>query len=218
MFKLANVLARPALNGVRCFAYKPSAAEVKKLRELTGSPMMDCMKALAQTEGNLEESKEFLRKKGLAYADKRADRDATQGLVGLSKAASHVTMVQFACETDFVAKTDQFRAGLEAIMDTFHSKSDVHVSRSQSNDTAFMEKLAKDTQLKKPLDDAVPSQNIEDGVKFVISKTQENCQMAKVFQAAWNEQNGQVCATYLHNRSADHIGKIGSVFVSFPKT
>ena len=63
-------------------AYKPSSVEVKKLREITGSPLMDCMKALTDSAGDFEMSKEFLRKKGLAYAEKRADRLATQGLVG----------------------------------------------------------------------------------------------------------------------------------------
>ena len=52
------------------------------MREITGSPLMDCMKALTDSAGDFEKSKEFLRKKGLAYAEKRADRLATQGLVG----------------------------------------------------------------------------------------------------------------------------------------
>ena len=63
-------------------AFKPSPAEVKNLREITGSPLMDCMKALTESTGDLEKAKEYLRKKGLAYAEKRADRMATQGLVG----------------------------------------------------------------------------------------------------------------------------------------
>jgi hypothetical protein len=57
--------------------YKPNAGEVKKLREITGSPLMDCMKALTESAGDVEKSKEYLRKKGLAYAEKRADRLAT---------------------------------------------------------------------------------------------------------------------------------------------
>lgn len=86
--------------------YKPNSGEVKKLREITGSPLMDCMKALTESAGDVEKAKEYLRKKGLAYAEKRADRLATQGLVGFEQGVNSVTMVQLACETDFVAKTD----------------------------------------------------------------------------------------------------------------
>jgi len=57
--------------------YKPNSGEVKKLREITGSPLMDCMKALTESLGDVEKAKEYLRKKGLAYAEKRADRLAT---------------------------------------------------------------------------------------------------------------------------------------------
>lgn len=98
--------------------FKPSAALVKDLRNLTGSPLKDCMAVLIETNGDIAASKDLLRKKGLAFADKRADRDATEGLIGLMLGEesggdkNNVTMVQFACETDFVAKTDRFRDGL----------------------------------------------------------------------------------------------------------
>jgi elongation factor Ts len=61
----------------------------------------------------LVKSKEMLRKRGLADAEKRADRLSTQGLIGLEVDGNHVTMVQLSCETDFVAKTDRFKDGLE---------------------------------------------------------------------------------------------------------
>ena len=106
----------------RYFAFKPSAALVKQLRQLTDSPLKDCMKVLAETEGDIEKSKELLRKRGLAYADKRSDRLATQGLIGLKidEDLCRVTMIQLSCETDFVAKTDRFRQGLHLIMDAVH--------------------------------------------------------------------------------------------------
>jgi len=77
----------------RFFSYKASAAEVKKLREMTSSPMGDCVKALNANEGDFEKAKEYLRKKGLAYAEKRADRFTTQGLVGLQESEKCVSMV-----------------------------------------------------------------------------------------------------------------------------
>ena len=67
----------------RYFASKPSTALIKELRNLTGSPLKDCMKVLTETDGDIEKSKELLRKKGLAAAEKRSDRLATEGLVGL---------------------------------------------------------------------------------------------------------------------------------------
>lgn len=87
-----------------------SAAAVKQLRQMTGSPLKDCMKALEETGGDIEASKDYLRKKGLAEAEKRIGRQASQGLVGVLRddTACRVTMVQLACETDFVAKTDNF--------------------------------------------------------------------------------------------------------------
>jgi len=99
-------------------ATKPSAALVKKLRDMTGSPLKDCMKVLAEADGDMEKSKELLRKRGLAAAEKRSDRLATEGLIGLKadEEGNTVTMVQVACETDFVARTDRFREGLDAVL------------------------------------------------------------------------------------------------------
>lgn len=100
----------------RQFSFKPSASLVKELRNMTGSPLKDCMSVLTETEGDLQASKDLLRKKGLAFAEKRADRDATEGLIGIEENDNTLTMVQFSCETDFVAKTDRFRDALQAIL------------------------------------------------------------------------------------------------------
>ena len=64
-------------------AFKPSPTIVKKLRDETGSPLKDCLKVLTETNGDIAKSKELLRKRGLADAEKRADRLSTQGLIGL---------------------------------------------------------------------------------------------------------------------------------------
>ena len=85
---------------------------------MTGSPLKDCMKALEETGGDIDASKDYLRKKGLAEAEKKSDRLASQGLVGVLKCdvTKRITMIQLACETDFVAKTDKFQDGLRGIM------------------------------------------------------------------------------------------------------
>ena len=83
-----------------------TAADVKKLRDLTGAGMMDCKKALQDSDGDVEKSVELLRIKGAKDVGKRAGRDTANGLV----AAEGGTMVEINCETDFVAKSDDFQA------------------------------------------------------------------------------------------------------------
>ncbi len=88
-----------------------SPADVKKLREQTGCGFMDCKQALTEADGNFEEAKDILRKKGIAVAAKRADRAASEGAV-----VSYIhgdgrigVLLELNCETDFVARTDSFR-------------------------------------------------------------------------------------------------------------
>lgn len=94
-----------------------SASDVKALREATGAGMMDCKKALMEADGNMEKATEILREKGLAAAAKKSGRIAAEGVV-----ASYIHMggrigvlVEVNCETDFVAKTDQFQSFVRAI-------------------------------------------------------------------------------------------------------
>ena len=87
-----------------------TAADVKRLREQTGAGMMDCKNALTEADGNLDEAIEFLRKKGVKDAGKRADRTAANGLVTAElDGTSAGVLVEVNCETDFVAKTDGFQ-------------------------------------------------------------------------------------------------------------
>jgi len=88
-----------------------SAAQVKQLRERTGAGMMDCKRALQETDGDLEKAIELLREKGLASVAKRADRAANQGLVDSYIHFNHTVgvLVEVNCETDFVANTDEFK-------------------------------------------------------------------------------------------------------------
>lgn len=84
---------------------------VKKLREQTGAGMMDCKRALEESNGDMEAATEYLRKKGAATAAKRADRETNQGVVeAYIHAGGRIgTLVELNCETDFVAKTDDFK-------------------------------------------------------------------------------------------------------------
>src|SRR6187401_3468420 len=86
-----------------------TAATVKELRERTGAGMMDCKKALAETQGYMEAAIDWLRAKGLSAAAKKAGRTAAEGLVGVAVAGTKGALVEVNSETDFVAKNEQFQ-------------------------------------------------------------------------------------------------------------
>jgi elongation factor Ts len=88
-----------------------SAADVKKLRDQTGAGMMDCKAALEEAQGNFDEATTILRKKGLASAAKKAGRATSEGLIGNTVSGDHTSgvLVEVNCETDFVARTDDFQ-------------------------------------------------------------------------------------------------------------
>lgn len=88
-----------------------SASEVKDLREKTGAGMMDCKKALVESQGDMEKAIEYLRKKGLAAAEKKAGRIASEGAVGsyIHMAGRIGVLIEVNCETDFVARTEKFQ-------------------------------------------------------------------------------------------------------------
>ncbi|HKD55613.1 MAG TPA: translation elongation factor Ts, partial [Steroidobacteraceae bacterium] len=89
-----------------------TAEAVKQLRERTGAGMMECKRALVETKGDLDAAAELMRKQGLAKADKKATRVAAEGVVVIAKApdARTAAMVEVNCETDFVAREQEFRA------------------------------------------------------------------------------------------------------------
>lgn len=86
-----------------------TAAMVKELREKTGAGMMDCKKALVEVEGEMEKAVELLRQKGAASADKKMSRIAAEGLIASAIVDNSGAMVEVNCETDFVAKNDEFK-------------------------------------------------------------------------------------------------------------
>jgi elongation factor Ts len=86
-----------------------TAKDVKELREKTGAGMMDCKKALTENNGDLEAAVDFLRQKGLAAAAKKATRIAAEGLIGAVVAGNTGSLVEINCETDFVAKNEDFK-------------------------------------------------------------------------------------------------------------
>ncbi|MCL4457464.1 MAG: translation elongation factor Ts [Nitrospirae bacterium] len=109
-----------------------TADKVKELREKTGAGMMDCKKALSESSGDMEKAIDLLRQKGLATAAKKASRAASEGLIG-----SYIHMdklgvlVELNCETDFVAKTDDFRELVKDIAMHIAAANPTYVSREE---------------------------------------------------------------------------------------
>jgi len=123
-----------------------TAADVNKLRQMSGAGMMDCKKALQETEGDFDKAIDYLRKKGQKVAAKRADRDANEGIV-LSKTNEDCTyagLIMVNCETDFVGKTDDFKKFAHDLLDLCIIKrpSDIESIKSMKlNEMTVDEKL-----------------------------------------------------------------------------
>lgn len=94
-----------------------SAKMVKDLREMTGAGMMDCKKALVETQGNMDEAVEYLRKKGQAKAEKKASRVAAEGICRIAVKDNSAAVVEVNSETDFVAKNEKFQTFVEQVAD-----------------------------------------------------------------------------------------------------
>jgi len=156
-----------------------TAALVKDLREKTGAGMMDCKKALTETKGEFEAAVDWLRKKGLAAAAKKAGRVAAEGLVGVAADGTAGAVVEVNAETDFVARNEQFQGFVRSVAAAALAKGD----DIEALKTA---KAAELTQL--------------------IATIGENMSLRRARRLA--VRNG-VVASYLHNQAAPGLGRIG---------
>ena len=156
-----------------------SAAQVKELRERTGSGMMECKKALVEANGDMDAAAEALRKAGMAKADKKAGRVAAEGLVVIETSDDNKTaaMVEVNCETDFVAKKEDFQEFATAI-----------ARRVLADDPADI-----DTLLGMPLHDG-DATSIEEARKALIATIGENITVRRFTRV---ESTGQL-ASYRH--------------------
>jgi elongation factor Ts len=109
-----------------------TAAQVKELRELTGAGIMDAKKALIENDGSIEKSIEYLRQKGIASADKKAGRIAAEGVIGSYIHNNKIgVLIEVNCETDFVAKTEEFQQLVKDICLHIASSSPEYVRRDE---------------------------------------------------------------------------------------
>lgn len=163
-----------------------TAALVKDLREKTGAGMMDCKKALVETNGNLEEAVDWLRKKGLAAAAKKAGRVAAEGLVGVATSGTTGAIVEINAETDFVARNDQFQAFVSAV-------SELALKKDYDVDALKAEKYNSE-------------QTVEGQVTHLIATIGENMNLRRNTRLSVSQG---VVSSYIHNATAPGLGKIG---------
>ena len=165
-----------------------TAATVKELREMTGAGMMDCKKALAETDGDMDKAVEYLREKGLAGSEKKAGRQTVEGLslTCATEDGKKAAVVEGNIETDFAANTDKFKEYVNAV-----AKQALDSSATDM-DSFLAEKWAKD-----------PSMTVEDSRKQAVADISENIGIRRFERV--EEANGFV-ATYIHAG-----GKIGVI-------
>ncbi len=143
---------------------------VKELRDKTNAGMMDCKKALGETAGDMEKAVDFLRQKGLAVAAKRAGRETKEGIVEtyIHAGAKLGVMIEVGCETDFVAKTDDFKAFAKDIAMHIAAVNPVAVSREEV--PAEILQREKDIYINQALESGKPQQIIEKIVGGKVEK------------------------------------------------
>ena len=172
-----------------------TAAQVKELRETTGAGMLDCKKALVEANGNMDEAVDWLRKKGLASAAKKASRIAAEGLVSVYVEGNTGAVVEVNSETDFVAKNEIFQEYVaDAAIVALKSKGEVCDMK-----TFNCPKCGK---------------TFEERLTDMIAKIGENMNLRR---AATLSVNDGVVASYIHSAAGANIGKIG-VLVALEST
>ena len=163
-----------------------TASMVKELRDRTGAGMMDCKNALTENKGSMEEAIDWLRKKGLAKAAKKAGRTAADGLIGVAAEGGKGAVVEVNSETDFVARNEQFQAMVREI---------AQLALKAGGDLEKL-KTAKTTS----------KATVEEHLKNMVATIGENMSLRR--SAGLSVKTG-VVSTYVHSAAAPGLGKIG---------
>ncbi|CQR71517.1 Elongation factor Ts [Sporomusa ovata DSM 2662] len=159
-----------------------TAGMVKELRERTGAGMMDCKKALSETNGDMEKAVDSLREKGLAAAAKKASRIASEGLVEsyIHGAGRIGVLVEVNCETDFVAKTDDFKSLVRDIAMQIAAANPGYVSREEVPEEILNHE--REILRAQALNEGKPANIVEKMIEGRLKKFyQENCLLEQAF-------------------------------------
>lgn len=162
-----------------------TASMVKELREKSGAGMMDAKKALTECNGNMDEAVDWLRKKGLATAQKKSSRTAAEGLVALKCEGGKGVVVEVNAETDFVARNDQFQGFVRKVTDAAFAKA----SDTESLAAAEME----------------GGKSVQESLTDLIATIGENMNLRRMGKV---EVSKGLVAGYVHNALTDNMGKI----------
>jgi len=156
-----------------------SAAMVMKLRKISGQGMMDCKRALQETDGDIDKAMDLLRKKGLATLAKRAERDTSEGLVvsKISPDGKTAVMATLCCETDFVAKSDDFITAAQTLAD-------------------FALACKADEGVENVLETSADDRKFSDVLTEIVSKTGEKTQVGDY--AKYTLDGPGLISTYIH--------------------
>ena len=160
--------------------------KVKKLRELTGVGFKDCKNAIDENKGNIEKSVEFLRKKGIAKANKKMERIAADGLVCIFEKQNKFSMIEVNSETDFVAKNNEFITFAEEI------------SQLALDQSGKLENILT-SQMKN-------KKNVKDNLVDLISKIGEKITIRR---SSYLSSEGVVNFSYMHSTIKKNVGKLG---------
>ena len=171
-----------------------TAALVKELRETSGAGMMDCKRALTETDGNMESAVDWLRKKGLAAAAKKSGRVAAEGLVALATDGAKGVMIELNSETDFVARNPEFQSFVGNI---------ARAALSQDGDFDKTAASAMDG-----------GKSVQDSVTEMVGTIGENLSLRR---SVGLSVGAGVVASYVHGAIAPNMGKIG-VLVALEST
>ena len=163
-----------------------TAALVKELREISGAGMMDCKKALVENNGDVEQSVDWLRKKGLAAAAKKAGRVAAEGLVGAITEGNQGALVEVNCETDFVARNEQFQGYVAAVTKLALGAADVETLKTRKLPGEGHTVAEKLTQL--------------------VATIGENMMLRRTARLSVTDG---IVVSYVHNSIVPGLGKIG---------
>jgi len=172
-----------------------TAAMVKDLREKTGAGMMDCKKALGETNGDMEAAIDWLRAKGIAKADKKSGRTAAEGLINIASSGKKAVVIEVNSETDFVARNDAFQELVRGI------------GAVALNTDGSVEAIGAATY-------PASGKSVVDTIKDAIAHIGENMNLRR--SALLQVEDG-VVSTYVHNAVADGLGKLG-VLVALKST
>ena len=163
-----------------------TAALVKELREKTGAGMMDCKKALAENNGDIEAAADWLREKGILKAAKKADRVAAEGLIGVASNGKAAALAEVNSETDFVARNENFQKAVRTVAE---------IALANNGDVTKVAHAATDG-----------GGTVNEMLQGLVATIGENMSLRRTAAISVNEG---VVATYIHNVAADGLGKIG---------